>query len=344
MRIVAPIIVLWTLLYPLAALGDELYFKNGDHLTGQIIRMTDDKFVFKSQNAGEVTVNLSDIRTFSSEKPLEIHLKDGVTVLNQPVAIAEPNGFTIATGEPLRPQAFALSQIASINPPPKPKPKWTGNIAGSVAVVSGNTKTASYTGTVSVVRRSEKDRLSGNADIVRSEREDPDTGDKDVIENWWKLKAEYDYFFTKQLYGFVNGRYEKDTIALLDRRVVVGGGAGFQWIEKPRVSFSTNLGLASLYEKYDDPGNSTNSTTSLQAGYNLQVIPLKNLTFLHDLTYYPSLEDFSDYFLTTSAELRATMIKNLYASFRVIFDYDATPAQGRQDTDVKYLFSIGLTF
>jgi putative salt-induced outer membrane protein YdiY len=338
MRFVMPIIALWTLLCPLSAFGDELYFKNGDHLTGQIVRMTDDKLVFKSQGTGEVTVNLSDLRTFSSETPLEIHLKDG-TAYHQPVGTAEPNGISIAT----QPKPFALSQVTAINPPAKPKPKWTGSISGSIAVVSGNTKTTSYAGSIGVVRRSEKDRLSGNADIVRSERE-TDAGDKDVTENWWKLKAQYDYFFFKQFYGFVNGRYEKDTIALLDRRVVVGGGAGYQWIEKPQVSFSTNLGLASLYEKYDDAGNTTNSTTSLQAGYNFQVTPLKGLAFLHDLAYYPSLEDFSDYFLTSSAELRATMLKNLYASFRVIFDYDATPAQGRQDTDVKYLFSIGLTF
>jgi len=38
------------------------------------------------------------------------------------------------------------------------------------------------------------------------------------------------------------------------------------------------------------------------------------------------------------------MVKNLFASFRVIFDYDTSPAAGRGSTDVKYLLGIGLNF
>jgi len=342
MRFIRPVFLLCVLSGSAASLADELYLKNGDRLTGQIVRMTDDKLIFKSNVVGEVTVNLSEIRTLSSEAPLEVHLKDG-TVLRQPVAAAEPNQFSIAAGEPLKSQTFTLTQVASINPPPKPKPRWTGSLSGSVASTHGNTSTESLSGSFNAMRRSEKDRITASADYARSEREDPDTGDEDTTENWWKTKAQYDYFFTKKFFGFVNGRYEKDAIAELDRRVVVGGGGGYQWIEEPETSFSTSFGLASLYEKFDNQTDS-NSEISLQAGYNFQKTMWKNLRFLHDLTYFPSLEQFSDYYLTTSAELRATMIKNLFASFRVIFDYDASPAEGRGSTDVKYLFGIGLTF
>lgn len=338
----ARVICLCALLTPVASLADELYFKNGDHLTGRIVRLTEDKLVFKSAGAGEVTVNLSEVKTLSSEAPLEIHLKDG-TVLNQPVAPAEPNGFSITTGKPLQPQTFAFAQVASINPPPKPPVKWTGSISGSVASTHGNTRADSFAGSLSAVRRSEKDRITANADLARSKQEDPSTGEDNVTENWWKTKAQYDYFFVKKVFGFVNARYEKDSIAKLERRVVVGGGGGYQWIEEPATTFSTSLGLASLYEKFSNDTDS-NSELSLQAGYNLSKTVGKRVMFLHELTYYPSVEQFSDYFLTTSAEVRATMIKNLFASFRVIFDYDTSPAIGRGSTDVKYLLGIGLQF
>lgn len=342
MRFAVLAISLCTSLHSVTGLADELHFQNGDRLTGQIDRMTDDKLVFNSPIAGQVTVSLSEIRTFSSEAPLEIHLEDG-TVLHQPVAAAEPNGFSITTGKPLQPQTFALTQVASINPPPKPLPKWTGSISGAVASTHGNTSTESLSGSFSTIRRSEKDRITANADYARTQQEDPDTGDEDITANWWKTKAQYDYFFSKKFFGFVNGRYERDAIAELDRRVVVGGGGGYQWIEEPDMSFSTSFGLASLYEKFDNQTDS-NSEISLQAGYNFSMTVHKNIKVLHDLTYYPSVEQFSDYFLTTSGEVRATMIKNLFASFRVIFDYDASPAIGRQSTDVKYLLGIGLEF
>ncbi len=322
--------------------ADQVFLKNGDILTGKIVSMTDGKMVLAVDLIGELTIDVRNIATFKSDAPVEIHLSDG-TVLHQPVATAEPNQFSITTGKPLQPQTFSLTQVVSINPPPRPLPKWTGNITGSLTSTHGNTSADTMAGSFSMMRRGEKDRTTASADYVKSDREDPDTGEEETTENWWKTKAQYDYFFSKKFFGFVNGRYEKDAIAELDRRVVVGGGAGYQWIEEPKTSFSTSFGLASLYEKFDNQTDS-NSELSLQAGYVFQKTLLENLRFMHDLTYYPSIEQFSDYFLTTSAELRVTMVKNLFASFRVIFDYDTSPAQGRGSTDVKYMLGIGLNF
>jgi len=334
--------ILCVLVFSATLFADEVYFKNGDRLSGQILRLTDNKLVLKTAVAGEVTVNLADIRTFSSDEPIDVHLEDG-TVLHQRIEAAEPNQFAIAPGAAVRAQTFALANVKAINPPPKPEPKWTGSVSGSLSSTHGNTKTDSVAGTVSVSRRSEKDRSTASADYARTKQEDPDTGEESTTENWWRLKGQYDYFFSKKFFGFVNGRYEKDAIADLDRRVILGGGAGYQWIEREGLLFSTNLGLASLFEKFEDEPES-NSEVSLQAGYNLSADLWKNLKLLHDLTYYPSLDQFSDYYLTTTGELRATMIENLFASFRVIFNFDATPAPGRGSTDTKYLLGVGLSF
>jgi len=65
---------------------------------------------------------------------------------------------------------------------------------------------------------------------------------------------------------------------------------------------------------------------------------------VHDLTYFPSLEQFSDYYLTTTAELRASLTKAMFANFKVIFNYDESPAAGRGSTDVKYILGIGMNF
>ena len=322
--------------------ADEVFLKNGDRLTGQIVRMTDGKLIFLSKNVGEVTVNLTDIKTLSSNEPVEVHLKDG-TVLHQPVAAAEPNEFALKTAAPLQVQKFPLAAVASINPPPAPKPKWTGSISGSVGLTTGNTEASSISGSVSLARRSEQDRTTADADLAQVNQTDPDTGEGKTTENWWRLRGQYDYFFTKKLFGFVNGRYEKDDIARLERRFVVGGGAGYQWIETDITAFSTNLGLASVFEKYKFQGD-TNNQLSLQAGYVFSRQLWKNTKFLHDLMYYPSLEDFSDFFLTSTAELRTNLTKTMFANFKVIFNYDATPALDREKTDVKYLLGVGMNF
>ncbi|OHB63731.1 MAG: hypothetical protein A2Y77_09635 [Planctomycetes bacterium RBG_13_62_9] len=323
-------------------LGDQVLLKNGDRLTGKIVSLVEGKLVLQSDTAGQVTISVKDIRTFSSDAPIEIHLKDG-TILRQPVAAAEPNEFAISDGKPLRSQTFRLGDVVSINPPPKPEPKWTGSISGAVSSTHGNTKADSVTAGVSAARRTEKDRMTAGADYGKSTQRDRDTGEDETTEDWWRARAQYDYFFTKKFFGFVNGRYERDAIAELDRRIVVGGGAGYQWIETAKTSFSTGFGLASLYEKFDNQPDS-NSELSLQAGYNFDRRLGEKLRFVHDLTYYPSVEQFSDYFLTSTAELRATLTKSMFANFKVIFNYDESPAPGRGGTDVKYLLGVGINF
>ncbi len=324
---------------PSALCADQVYLKNGDRLTGKIVSLTGGKMVLNTALAGSVTLDMANIKTFSSDTPLEIHLKDG-TVLHQPVAAGEPNEFALKAAEPLQPQRFPLASVAAINPP---KAKWTGNVSGAVGLTTGNTKSNTVSASASLARRTERDRTTVDGDIAKGSQTDRVTGTSRTIEDWWRLRGEYDYFFTKKFFGFGNGRYEKDAVALLNRRVVVGGGAGYQWIEDPKTSFSTNLGLASVFEKYENKPDSNNQL-SLQAGYNFSQQLLKNTKFLNDLTWYPSLEKFSDYFLTSTAELRANLTPTMFANFKVIFNYDATPAPDRGNTDVKYLLGVGFNF
>jgi putative salt-induced outer membrane protein YdiY len=323
--------------------ADQVYLKNGDRLTGKIVSLTDGKMVLKSDLAGQVTLDMKSIMTFSSDAPVEIHLKDG-TVLRQPVAAAEPNAFALKAAEPLQPQRFELANVASINPPPVPKAKWTGNVSGAAGLTSGNTKSNSVAASASLARRTEQDRTTIDGDIAKGSQTDRSTGISRTNEDWWRLRGEYDYFFTKKFFGFGNGRYEKDSIALLNRRVVVGGGVGYQWIEDAKTSFSTNLGLASLFTKYDNVAESNNQL-SAQAGYTFSRQLWKNTKFLNDLTWYPSLSNpSSDYFLTSTAELRANLTKAMFANFKVIFNYDAAPAPDRGNTDIKYMLGVGVTF
>ncbi len=321
--------------------ADEIFLTNGDHLKGKIVNLVDGKLLFKSDLAGETKIELSKIQTISSDEPVTVSLKDNTAFTQKLTGSTSPGKFSVAGSDSLPAQSFAVSDIVSIN---KPAPKWTGNISANATATRGNTVKDSYALSVQATKRTDDDRTTLSADYAKTKQEDPTTGDKITTEDWWKLKAKYDYFFTKKLYGYIDGRYEKDAIADLDRRVTVGIGAGYQWIEKPDLKFSTEAGLASKYEKFDDIDNTTNSDIAAQLGYNLQMKLLKNLSFVHELTYYPALDKFSDYYLTTTAELRADVSASIFLNAKVILDYDATPAIGKGCTDTKYFFGLGYSF
>jgi len=140
-----------------------------------------------------------------------------------------------------------------------------------------------------------------------------------------------------------DGRYEKDAVAELDRRMIIGLGGGYQWIESENMNFSSEFDLASLYEKFDNQTDS-NSEISLQLGYNFDKKLRKNIKFVHNLTYYPSIDKFSDYYLTTTAGVRADFTETFFVTAKAILNYDATPAIGRGSTDTKYFLGLGYRF
>ncbi|UCC99324.1 MAG: DUF481 domain-containing protein, partial [Phycisphaerales bacterium] len=274
--------------------------------------------------------------------PVTVNLKDK-TGFTQKVVTAEAGQFAVEGTEDLKPQQFVVADIVSINPPVKPIPKWTGDISAGITSTHGNTKTEMISANASFAKRTEQDRTTATADYAKGEQEDPDTGQTVTIEDWWRVKGKYDYFFSKKSYAYLDGRYEKDAIAELDRRVIVGLGGGYQWIESDEMNFSTELGLASLYEKFDNQTDS-NSEISFQVGYNFDKKLRENIKFTHDLTYYPAIDKFSDYFLTSTAGIRADFTERIFMTFKTIFNYDATPAIGSHKTDVKYFLGIGYRF
>jgi len=322
--------------------GDVVYFTNGDKLSGQIISLTEGKLVLKSQVAGEVTIDFSKVATLESDRTVVMHLSDG-TVVRRKLVKSEQGRVGIEPGKDIQAQRFQLSSIESINPPPPKKPKWKGTVSAGFTSTHGNTVTDSRNLSVNLQRKSEDDRITVQGDYARSQQEDPDTKEKEVTENWWRTRGKYDYFFAKKKYVYVNTRYEKDSIADLKRRVVAGGGGGYQWMESEKMNFYTEAGLASVYEKFENQSES-NTEVSAELSYHFDRKLMKWITFLNDLTYYPSLEEFSDYYLTSTWELRASVTEKMFTNFKVIFDYDATPAQDAGNTDVKYILGVGWNF
>jgi len=234
--------------------------------------------------------------------------------LNQKVMSAELNRFAIEGSVTTKAQEFAVSDIVSINPPVKPIPRWTGDISAGLTITHGNTETETVSASANFTKRTENDRTTINADYAKG-----------------------------KLYAYVDGRYEKDAVAELDRRMIVGVGAGYQWIESEDMNFSSEFGLASLYEKFDNQTDS-NSEISLQVGYNFDMKLRDNIKFVHDLTYYPSIDKFSNYFLTTTAGIRADLTETFFATFKTIFNHDSTPAIGAHKSDIKYFFGLGYRF
>jgi len=347
--------------------GDVVVFKSGDRLSGKFLHIKDAVLVFDAAEVGKVKIDLTRIASFQTDQPVEFHFQDG-TVIKSKANQGSSGSFSLEKTSLLSSQNFSIDQIKAANPPVEPAVKWNGNLTAGLISTHGNTFNESGTVSFKATRRTKRDRLNLNGlyTVNRSEEDkvdgiNPITGnpivkkEKVTTDENLLVNGKYDYFFTEKLYSFASLSFKKDHIADLDRRIIGGLGAGYQWIESDNMNFSTDAGFAELCEQYTrrvlDPASGTeireitkNDEVSLQLGYSFDWKFAKIFTFTHNLTYYPSLGEVADYYLTTDAELKAALTESLFTSFKAIIDYDSTPAEGIGTTDTKYILGVGWNF
>ena len=345
-------VIITVLGFSVVTKADVVVFKNGDKLTGKVVKMEGGKLAFKADNAGDIILDLANISTFSTDEPAQFHLQDG-TVLKSKVLPGDAGQVTLAKTELVQAQTIPFSAVKAINPPVKPPVTWSGSVTVGLTSTHGNTFTESANISGRVTRRTAQDRLRAYSTYLASRTRDDDTGDKVTTEESFTLGSKYDYFITKKWYAFLNADYKKDHVSDLDYRVTAGGGLGYQWIEEDNLKFSTDAGVSQLCEKYTKrighPGSyeeeiSKSDEFSLQLGYGLEWVINDKFSFYHNMRYYPSFGDISDYFLTTDAELRAEITKSMFGSLKAILDYDSTPGEGVGTTDTKYILGVGWNF
>ncbi|HUM15587.1 MAG TPA: DUF481 domain-containing protein [Candidatus Nitrosotalea sp.] len=321
------------------AAGDEVLFLNGDRLSGKILSAGGGKLTIKTDGAGDVTVDLAKVKTFSTDEPVRVGVAEQPPVTSRVGAGPDREVQTSpAPGEAPRP--LPIADIAVINPP---LPAWTGSLALNGLLTTGNSETEQIGFRGALSKRWPDDRLTFSAEYSFGRQKDPDTGEKHTTINYAMALAKYDHFFTKKLYGYLAVKAEHDEVADLEVRLAPGGGAGYQWFEGPKFNFSTEAGLAWVYENYKH--TRTREFLAPRLAYSIDWTPFDPLVLYHKLEYLPAFDDPSgDYLLNTDAGARLTVWKGLFAEFRYEFRYDSKPASGRDKADARYILGAGWTF
>ena len=103
--------------------------------------------------------------------------------------------------------------------------------------------------------------------------------------------AKYDHFFTRNFYGYLGTKAERDGVADLEVRVAPGAGVGYQWFESRTFNLSNELGVVWVYENYTRGRSSEFFGPRL--AYSVDWTPIEPLLLYHKLEYIPSFKDFS---------------------------------------------------
>jgi putative salt-induced outer membrane protein YdiY len=315
------------------ASADEVLFNNGDRLTGTVVSADGGKLTVKTAAAGDVVVDLKDVRTFTTDEPIELRTQNG-QVINAPARASETAGAVrLADGD------VSLADVKYVNF----NQAWTGAVIGGAQFARGNTYADQANLSFNAIRRTLDDRFTLDGAYNFGRQRDPDTNEKVTSVDNWFIAGKYDYFFTERFYGYGSIRYEKDRIANLDRRVVPSVGVGYLWFDEPDFKFDTEAGLAFVHEKFAD-GDSDDSM-SLRLAYHLtKDLWADKVMLFHDVEYFPSLESLDNFLLIADAGVRAAMTERMFVEYRIELRHDATPAEGLERNDYRHVVGVGWRF
>lgn len=321
-----------------AAMADKVTLKSGSVLTGQAGDIRGDVLKFVSDDVGEVEVKVANIVALESARTHIVRYEDGQRV---------EKAVTIANGE-LREGSAKLDMtgVKEIDPVVE---TWHGSVNVSLQADRGNTHGNSASVLANLNRRWEDDRVNFDFGYYYSKTgvsKSDWTKSKDKIE----LEGQYDHFWSTRVYNYLNARYDRDVIAGLDRRVKLGIGFGFQWLENRvfeatgKWNFNQEVGVAWVNDKYKviDPNRNTNYAT-LRYAHHLTWEPkwTKGLSFFHNFEYLPEVDDWSICLFKADFGFTTMLFWNIDLLGKVEWDYNSKPSGDRHESDLRYLLGLG---
>jgi putative salt-induced outer membrane protein YdiY len=308
---------------------DYVDLKNGDRLSGAVVKYTGEILVFTTPYAKEIPIAWAEVESLTTDTPYWVKLASGeyVSARFQP----RDDGIYLESEavEGVRP--VALAEVVTIGIPPGAR--WTAEVKAAVAGSQGNTETFALGVSAEAIRDTDDDRLRIGGALARESQNDQDTVKN--TRGW----GYYDYHLGAHwdLGGFVTLEY--DAFRDLDLRTVVGAGPGYRFIDTKTMLFKVNAGLAYVNENFGSGGDRDFVTAVLGDEFRWTISESQSVYQL--LTVYPSLERGEDVFLHAEVGFRQALMKGLFLEVALIDDYDNLPADDRKKNDFRYLFQLG---
>jgi len=327
--------------------ADQVTLKNGDRLSGSIVKSDEKNLLIKTEFAGEVTIDWSAVQRINTEGPLHVALEDGQTVVG-PVttedgnfAVATANQGTVtapkATVKALRNESEQAHYDQSIHP--KLTQNWAGGINAGFALTRGNSRTKNLSLAFTADRKTMRDHLGLYETSVYAT--DDARGTSSTTANAIQSGIRYDHDITGRLFGFVGGDFQTDALQSLDLRSVLTGGLGFHVIKNDLTTLDFLGGVNYTRENYS---TFTRNLAGLTLGEELTHKVGANTVITEKLYIYPDLSQAGEYRGIFNFGTVTKINKWLGWQNAVADTYVTNPPLGKKQNDIIFTTGLNVSF
>lgn len=242
-----------------AADADQVALRNGDRLTGTIVRSDEKTLLLKTDYAGEVSLKREAIVSIDTQEPLYLMLAGGRTVVGSVVGTG--GTLEVSTkneGEVKVPlesvkavrnaaEQKAFEEAADRKRHPHLADVWSALLDTGLSLTRGNSETLTYTMSGKAARITERSKISlySTAIYTRDNTTPPARTTSHAIRGG--LRG--DFNVSERFYWFAFTDFEYDEFQHLDLRNVVGGGFGRHALKRKNATLDI-FGGGSLDQEY----------------------------------------------------------------------------------------------
>ncbi len=333
-----------------ACQGDQVTLKNGDRVTGAIIKKDGNALVVKTDLFGTVSLPWEQVTTLKSETPLNVGLVDGQSM--QATLLASEGKVELKETR----RTLASSEVITIRNADEQKAYermlrpgwtqlWTGTATIGFAGTQGNAQTRTFTTVFNASRTTSTDKTSLYFKTIKASalvnRVNADTAA--AVRGGWG----YDRKISPRLFVNTFNDYEYDRFQNLDLRFVLGGGLGFHAWKGERGSLDVVGGGAYNREKFSPPSPQPPSTRNSAEAYWGEDFTYKisdATSLVQNLRMFHNLSNTGTYRLNFDLAANTRLAKWLTWNLGFSDRYLSHPVPGRKTNDLLYTTGIGITF
>lgn len=337
----------------LAAYGvqaDQITLKNGDRVTGAIVKKDGKTLTIKTESLGTLTVPWEQVVTIRSDGPLNVVLPDGKTV-QATLQTSEGKVELKETRQTLTP-----AEVVTIRDADEQKayerllhPGWGQLWAGTATIgfagTQGNAQTRTFTVAFNAARTTNTDKTSLYFNAVKASavinRVNSDTAQ--AVRGGWG----YNHNVSSRLFVNTFNDYEYDHFQDLDLRFVLGGGLGYSVWKRERGRLDLLGGAAYNHEKFSPPSPAPEFTRNSAEAYwgEDSNYKLSNATSLvQSFRMFNNLSNRGQYRMNFDLGANTRLLKWLTWNLSFSDRYLSDPVPGRKNNDILYTTGVGITF
>jgi len=344
-----------------AVFADQITLKNGDHLSGKIVKSDGKTLVLHTEFAGDVTVQFAAITQITTDEELHVTTSDKktlvgpVTTSDGKIEVATKTGGTVEVppGKVVLIRNDAEQAAYDMSLHPGLLHGWNGGVNVGFSLARGNSQTSNLALAINAVHPTLNDKTTIYLPSIDTKN---DLATPSTVANLITGGLRYDHNVNPRLFGFVGADFMSNALQELDLRGVYGGGAGYHAIKSDSTVLDFLAGLNYTHETYSNGPQVTPVTvppTFVSYGVTHRFLALtlgeellhkvgKSTVITEKLYFYPDMSNTGEYRGTFDLGTVTKISKWLGWQNQLADIYVSNPPLGAKKNDL--ILTTGLNF